>query len=116
LRTGDEKYRVLKKRESFKRNRSREENFERERNEKQRDHNQGEVFLDRKRFMGKLSLKPERERIKTEKEGERKLGEYQKRTGEKPPRTVVCHCESATVNHREQKHRHETTAERGEHC
>jgi hypothetical protein len=58
----------------------------------------------------------ERERIKTEKEGERKLGEYQKRTGEKPPRTVVCHCESATVNHREQKHRHEATAERGEHC
>jgi hypothetical protein len=62
LRTGDEKHRVLKKRERFKRNRSMEEKFERERSEKQRDHNQREVFLDRKRFIGKLSLKLERER------------------------------------------------------
>ena len=62
MRTGDEKHRVLKKRESFKRNRSREEKFERERNEKQIDHNQWEVFLDKKRFMRKLSLKPDRER------------------------------------------------------
>jgi hypothetical protein len=37
LRTGDEKHRILKKRERFKRNRSREEKFERERGTKNRE-------------------------------------------------------------------------------
>jgi hypothetical protein len=47
---------------------------ERERNEKHRDNNQGNIFfLDRKRFRGKLSLKPKRTKI--EKGGERKPGE-----------------------------------------